>query len=107
MKTIKIDNYTFRIGKNSKENDDIIETSKNDDIWFHLTDYPSCHGVIDCPMKDLTSKIIFICASNIKNNTKFKKIKNIIVSYIEIENVSRTSVSGQVILKKNPRKIKV
>ena len=56
MKEIQIDDYILKIGKNAKENDELISSSEKTYTWFHLSDYPSCHGVINCPLKDLTKK---------------------------------------------------
>ena len=107
MKEIQIDDYILKIGKNAKENDELISSSEKTYTWFHLSDYPSCHGVINCPLKDLTKKIIFIVACYIKNNTKYKNLKNLIVDYIELSNIKRTADLGKVLLIKKPNKIKV
>ena len=107
MKIIQVGEYTFQIGKNSTENDELVHTSKPESTWFHLTDFPSCHGVINCPIDKLKSQHIFICACNIKNNTKYRKMKKLKVSYITMKYVQPTSTLGRVILTKKPKKIKV
>ena len=43
MKIINEQFGKILIGKNAKENWDIIDMAEPDDIWFHLSYYPSCH----------------------------------------------------------------
>ena len=35
----------FVIGKNAKENFEIIDHSKPNDLWFHIENAPSCHVI--------------------------------------------------------------
>uniref|UniRef100_A0A6C0IVB4 NFACT RNA-binding domain-containing protein n=1 Tax=viral metagenome TaxID=1070528 RepID=A0A6C0IVB4_9ZZZZ len=107
MKTLYIDNYTYRIGANAKENDQLIESSDKLDTWFHLDDLPSCHGIINCPIDKLSKQIIYLCAINIKKNSKFKKICNVKVVYTQIENIKKTDKLGEVQLLKKCKTILV
>jgi predicted ribosome quality control (RQC) complex YloA/Tae2 family protein len=46
MKVFNFDFGKVIIGENSKENWKIIDSSEDDDIWFHLKDKPSCHMIL-------------------------------------------------------------
>lgn len=105
MKTINIDNYIYRIGTNAKENNKLIDSSNKLDTWFHLDDLPSCHGVISCPIDKLSKQTIYLCAINIKKNSKLKKICNVNVIYTQIENIKKTDKLGEVVLLKKCKKI--
>ena len=89
---------TFYIGKNAKDNFDILDISKSNDIWFHAKDISSCHVVCELP-EDIDKKemryIIKVGALLCKNNTnKLKGCKNVEVIYTEIKNVTKTSIPG-------------
>jgi len=105
MKTINIDNYIYKIGNNATENDQLIDNSDKLDTWFHLDGFPSCHGVINCPIDQLSKQTIYLCAINIKKNSKFKKLCNVNVIYTQIENIKKTDKLGEVILLKKCKTI--
>ena len=107
MKEFEVFDLTFNVGKNKDENDFLVKNSNKTYTWFHLKDYPSCHGVINETIENLDSKVIYKCATIIKNNTKYKNLKNLYVNYISISNIKPTDYPGKVILMKKPKKIRV
>ena len=107
MKTIKIDNYIYKIGNNAKENNTLIDDSNKLDTWFHLESLPSCHGIINCPIDKLSKQTIYLCAINIKKNSKSKKLCNVNVIYTQIENIKKTEELGKVIVIKKCKIVKV
>ena len=40
---------TFYIGKNDKDNFDVIDIGKPNDIWFHSNEGSSCHVIAKIP----------------------------------------------------------
>ena len=46
MKIFKIDSYEFIIGSNQNDNDQILSSSNQNDIWFHLKSFSSAHGIL-------------------------------------------------------------
>ena len=105
MKTLELGEYTYIIGANALENDALISNSCSRDTWFHLDKLPSCHGVINCPIDTLTHDLIYKCALNIKQNTKYKKTPSLKIIYTEISNIKKTDTIGQVILLKAPKNL--
>lgn len=105
MKSIKLNNYTLNIGSNKNENNDLLDKSEPSYTWFHMENLPSCHGIINCSIENLNKDLIYKCALNIKNNTKFKKIPRLNVIYCELKNIQKTDNLGEVKLLKNPKKI--
>ena len=73
------------IGKDAKDNERIVNESKNCYWWFHLNSFPSSHVVIrNCdPSYEQIQKAAELC----KSNSKFKNVKNIKVVYTQIENI--------------------
>lgn len=98
---VKIDN-TFEnnrivVGENAEENDQLIVKAKQNDMWFHLEDFSSCHVIMTCTKKyPVTKPMIKYCAELCKQNTKYKLYKNISVNYCLIKNVKRTTIMGTV-----------
>ena len=100
---VKVDkifeNNLIKIGKDARDNDNIIKEAKETDVWFHLAAFSSCHVIIECSSEyPITKEMIIYCANLVKQNGKYKKIPKLKVNYTEIKNVQRTTTIGQVIL---------
>ena len=91
MKIIKFKNIIYKIGKNSYENWDILKSSQNGYIFFHLKSFPSCYVIMESYTTD--SEYINVGAKLCKENTKYKNLNNIIVDYC---NVSNTRIGDKV-----------
>lgn len=92
---------TYYIGKNQKENFDVIDKGNMNDLWFHANNISSCHVVCNVP-ENITKKelhyIIKKGALLCKNNTnKLKNIKNVEITYTCIKNIVKTNIPGCVI----------
>ena len=107
MRSIEVGEYTFLIGKNAEENDKLIKQSDPIHIWFHLANLPSCHGVINCNLEQLTKNMRYICGSQLKKYTKYKGITGIYINYTEVKNIQTTKKPGLVNLMIKPGKFKV
>ena len=46
MKDCIINDIIYKIGKDEKENTELINSSNPNWYWFHLEKFPSCHLVI-------------------------------------------------------------
>jgi predicted ribosome quality control (RQC) complex YloA/Tae2 family protein len=94
-------NINFQIGKNAQDNFNIIDQANENDLWFHLADYPSCHVIASIPNLNISKKelkkIIKQGALLCKINSKYKKENNLEVIYTEVKNVKKTEVIGEVI----------
>jgi len=95
-----IDPIEFLIGKNEKDNFNIIDMSGPNDLWFHLSDYPSCHVIAKLPenihkenLKYIIKKGAILC----KQNSKYKSEKDISIIYTFIKNIKKTEKIGCVI----------
>lgn len=114
----------YKIGRNAKNNIEIIEESNTQDIWFHISNESSCHviavmnlehynntcnGVYDLEKShlrynfqpnQLTKKqmthIIKQGAVICKEYSKCKSEKNVEIIYTKIENVVPTNIIGSV-----------
>ncbi len=94
-------NLTFKIGKNAKENWELIDKASDDDIWIHLNDYPSGHVIIE-NIKDITNDDIFYGCLLCKKYSKYKNCKSVRCSILERKFIKKGKSIGEVILKKTP-----
>ena len=101
----KIDNivYDFIIGSNKEENQYLINSSEPVDLWFHISDCPSCHVI--CKINHITkvsnkhfNKIIKQGAVCCKSHSKYKNLKDVNITYARIEHLQNTDKVGSVIV---------
>lgn len=89
----------FVIGKNAKENFDIIDDAEDHHIWFHIHNAPSCHVIAKLD-EELNKKdfkyVVKQGAVLCKQHSKFNNQKNVEIVYTIIKNVHKTDVPGSV-----------
>ena len=101
---------TFKLGKNSLANDYLMKNSEKEDWWFHLSDFPSGHCLVEIEKistKGENPKLekfdIETASSLIKENCKLKNHnKKLKISYLQMKFVKSGKEKGQAILLKNP-----
>jgi len=98
MKDCIINEITYKIGKDAKENTELVSSSNPNWYWFHLEKFPSCHLVI-CA-EELTNEMINYAGELVKENSKYK-FKNIGINYCKIDNLLHGKEPGSVYFKSN------
>lgn len=94
------ENYSVRIGKNAVDNWEIIDSSNNHDLWFHLDNAPSCHLILSVNANQkIDRKVIRRCAYLCKINSKPTKLSKTAVIYAPIQQIEKTDKIGQVYVK--------
>ena len=98
--TLEIDNknITLILGENAKENHELISASDQNDWWFHLNSFPSGHCVVET--NELNKELIYYAANIVKENSKYKNLKNIKIVYLQIKFIKKTKNPGEVELLK-------
>lgn len=93
----------FIVGGNAQENHDIIDAADPDDLWFHLTGQASCHVICKLPegieidrksMLKIAKQGAVIC----KENSSYKRIKNVEIDYTHVKNITKLEKPGAVII---------
>ena len=102
MKIIEYEGITYKVGKNSAENWELLSESQCY-TWFHLASFSSCYVI--CCTEDPTDDMIRYSAELCKSNTKYRNLKNLKVNYTPISNLKKGPIEGMVIMKSN-RKVK-
>ena len=102
MKQLYIDEILCIVGSNSKENWKIFDEANEDNIFFHLSSFPSCYVILK------TEEIVYMdtlkeAAKICKMNTKYKNVPNIKVDYTQCKNIIKGDKEGEIIYKSNKK----
>ena len=93
------DSYTIVIGKNAKQNWELLDDAIDDNIWLHLNDYPSPYVIIKLsPNYKIKHKDIKLAGRLCKQYSKYKNLKNIEVCYLKAKYVKKGEHLGEAIL---------
>ena len=105
MKEIFINNIKCKIGNNAEENWKILDEANENNLFFHLSSFPSCYVILEIEneIKDIfeLNKIIEQAALECKLNTKYKNLKYIKVDYCSISNIIKGNKVGELFYKSN------
>ena len=90
--------FEIIVGRNSKENWDLIDKSEKEDLWFHIDSKPSCHVFISKPFKcEIFPKDVIIRAGNLcKIYSKSKNDSKVKIIYTTIDNIKKGKDIGSV-----------
>ena len=91
---------TYRLGENAQENHLVIDEADPEDWWFHTDGFPSGHCIVE--KIDIDIEDIKFASNIIKENSKYKKQKNLRICYTQVKNLKKTKNPGEVKLLKNP-----
>ena len=86
------------IGKNAKHNWDIISQANPEWIWFHVSNAPSAHIILE--EENPSKKDIYLAAIQCKKSSKYKKSNSILVTYCKVKYLEKGDKIGSVICKK-------
>jgi len=100
MKQFTINEFEFKVGNNVTENDKLLDDANQNDIWFHLVNHPSPHGILFVKELVPNSNTIFQCAAYIKEYSKLKNLKNVKIIYTQRKFIKKTKTIGTVIVSK-------
>jgi predicted ribosome quality control (RQC) complex YloA/Tae2 family protein len=98
--------YEIKIGRNSQENWDIIDTSNETDIWFHVANAPSSHVFLktDECIKNIPNQVLKRCACLCKSHSSSASVKKCEIIYTTVSNIEKGKHVGEVITQ-NTKKI--
>jgi predicted ribosome quality control (RQC) complex YloA/Tae2 family protein len=98
--------YEIFIGRNKQENWDIIDVSRETDIWFHVENAPSSHIFLktEKPVNNIPKQVIKRCACLCKSYSSSASVKKCEIIYTTISNIQKGEYVGEVIAQ-NTKKI--
>jgi predicted ribosome quality control (RQC) complex YloA/Tae2 family protein len=100
MKSFIIDTesaqYTFKVGQSDVENEVLIKSSEQNDMWFHFKGVSGPHGVLATAGVDIEKRYLYECA-NYLLDCKSKVSRKTPIIYTQIKHVAITGKKrGQV-----------
>jgi predicted ribosome quality control (RQC) complex YloA/Tae2 family protein len=100
---VVFDDIVYYIGKDAKDNWDLIQNADETDIWIHLQDHPSPHVIIEnsTDMKHGVKHIMFGCQL-CKQYSKLKTKKSVSISVLEMKFVKKGKSVGEAKLLRPP-----
>jgi predicted ribosome quality control (RQC) complex YloA/Tae2 family protein len=94
-------NVDFYIGDDAKANFEIIDLASDNDLWFHVQGFSSCHVVANINKLELDKKqlrqIITQGALLCKQNSRYGYMSDLAVIYTRIKDVAKTNELGKVV----------
>ena len=105
MKILNYDDYVCKVGENAKENWELLDNSSENNIFLHLSSFPSGYVIIDS--NHLSIDMIYIRALLCKNNTKYRNLNNIKICYTILKKLEKTKNVGEIIIKGKKNIIKI
>jgi predicted ribosome quality control (RQC) complex YloA/Tae2 family protein len=94
--------YTVYVGENAADNDKIIKSGRQNDLWLHFESISSPHLVLSCEGQTVSKRCLYMVAQLLWKY-KPKAPHNQGVIYTEIKNVKLTNVPGSVLTKRTQR----
>lgn len=83
-------NFTIYIGKNNKQNDQILKLARDEDIWFHTHNCAGSHVLLRVEAgQQVTDEIIFECAKLAKEYSSAKDSSKVGVIYTKAKNLKK------------------
>lgn len=78
----KIEDYTFLVGKNNKQNDYLsTKVMRSHDLWFHTKDIHGSHGVLLTNNSEPSIDVIIRCSQIVAYYSKARLSSNVPVDY--------------------------
>ena len=105
------DNCIIKVGENAIENQALLESSNLNDLWVHISNYPSAHAVISmkndtCRKK--TRKLIKRACCIVKSkSSKCKSMNKVLFDICKVQDLTLTDIPGKVIIHDNYRNITI
>lgn len=99
---------SYDVGQSAQENHDMIDAAEPSDIWFHVSDRPSCHVIAHVPEEvfQLESKARRVALRKIstqgavlcKRFSKYASEKRLCLDVARVSHVEKSSVPGSVVV---------
>lgn len=94
-----VNNITYILGENDKENHKIIINSDKNYWWFHLNNLTSGHCIVET--NKINHNIIIIASNFLKKYTKIKNHLKFYVCYTQVKNIKILNTPGMVDIMKD------
>jgi len=107
MKTLTVDGYVVKIGEDARENTNLVQHAHKKHLWFHLTNFPSPHVVLECSdPRIVPAAVKQKCAALVRFYSAHRQSAKLIhVDMVLMKWVKPTDVDGEVELLKGAQSV--
>ncbi len=92
--------FTYKIGQNQSDHFNMIDSSGQNDVWFHANGESSCHVICSVPPEIKKEELRYLIKQGAllckQNTNKLKSQKNVEIIYAKIKDVTKTNIAGTV-----------
>ncbi|ODN31345.1 Rqc2 family fibronectin-binding protein [Fervidobacterium thailandense] len=81
--------FTILVGKNNRQNDELVRTSAGNDIWLHAQGIPGAHVIIRTGGKQVDDDTLHFAARLAATYSKGRYSSNVPVDYTFVKNVRK------------------
>jgi len=81
--------FTIYVGKNNRQNDELVRKASDNDLWFHVQGMPGAHVLIKTAGKYVDEDTLKYAASLAATYSKGKYSSNVPVDYTQIKYVKK------------------
>ena len=100
---MEVDKVEIIVGKNAKDNWNILEDACEDDIWFHVKDESSAYVIIINDFKnEITQNHMVKAALLCKEHSKLKNKNKVAINWLPVKDVKKGKVVREAKKKKKP-----
>lgn len=94
--------FEIRMATEVKDNIHLLNISGKDDLWFHLTNFTSPNLVLFNNGKSITRNEAIQCCELVKNYSRQRNCKNVLVSFIKRKYIEMSDMLDTVYLFEDP-----
>jgi len=102
-----LDDKPVKVGKDAKENWDLLDQAHPEHWIFHLADYPSCYVIWENESKEITKNFAQCAGVICANNTKYRHLSGLKVEYCKVKNAEKGNVMGEFSYKGSIKTVRV
>ena len=81
--------FKILVGRNNKQNDELVRNSSKEDLWFHAHEMPGAHVVVKTEGKNVPQEVIEYAASLAAGYSRGKDSGKVLVDYTFIKYVRK------------------
>ncbi len=83
------DGHTVLIGRNNKQNDEILRSASSEDLWLHVKEMPGSHGIIKTNGQKCPESTLLFAAELVAYYSKARHSSKVPVDYTKVKNVKK------------------
>ena len=89
-----VDGYPVLVGKNNRQNENLLHSAQSHDVWLHTQNIPGSHVIIRCPDNKLPPQNVLLPAAHLAAYySRARSSSNVPVDYTQRKHVNKPAGS--------------